>query len=229
MRTGTPETLDAPNECRSGSCHGSSSRCSESISALCAGKGDVNRSRSGNRERTGQIDALADFVATVSRNGRSCPLPPVTIMFSPGDSWPNPSHITYSIAPDGVFWDHGINNLNATFNAKFGTSGIWERQIALALATWESVANINIVPVADGPYDLNTLGLAQGDPRFGDIRFGGYAFPDTTITLAQTCFPPPNGSTAAGDVELNTSMNFNIGSTYDFTASSCTRRATRWG
>ena len=132
-----------------------------------------------------------------------------------GESWPNPSHITYSIAPDGVFWDHGTNNLNATFNAKFGTSGIWQRQIALALATWESVANINIVPVSDGPYDLNTLGLAQGDPRFGDIRFGGYAFLDTTITLAQTYFPPPNGSTAAGDVELNTSMNFNIGSTYD--------------
>ena len=136
-------------------------------------------------------------------------------MCSPGTSWPNPSHITYSIAPDGVFWDHGTNNLNATFNAKFGTSGIWERQIALALATWESVANINIVPVADGPYDYNTLGLAQGDPRFGDIRIGGYAFPDTTITLAQTYFPPPNGSTAAGDVELNTAMNYNIGSTYD--------------
>jgi hypothetical protein len=132
-----------------------------------------------------------------------------------GESWPNPSHITYSIAPDGVFWDHGINNLNATFNAKFGTSGIWERQIALALATWESVADINIVPVSDGPYDLNTLGLAQGDPRFGDIRFGGYPFLDTTITLAQTYFPPPNGSTAAGDVEINTAMNFNIGSTYD--------------
>src|SRR5271157_2701024 len=43
------KTLDAPNECRSGSCHGSSSRCSESISALCAGKGDVNRSSSGGR------------------------------------------------------------------------------------------------------------------------------------------------------------------------------------
>ncbi len=132
-----------------------------------------------------------------------------------GTSWPNPSHITYSIAPDGVYWDHGVNNLNASFNAKFGTSGIWERQIALALATWESVANIEIVTVADGPYDLNTLGQAQGDPRFGDIRFGGYTFPDTTITLAQTYFPPPQGSTAAGDVELNTGMNFNIGSTYD--------------
>ena len=132
-----------------------------------------------------------------------------------GTSWANPGHITYSLAPDGVYWDHGTNSLNASFNAKFGTSGIWERQIALALATWESVANIEIVPVADGPYALNTLGQAQGDSRFGDIRVGGYTFPDTIITLAQTYFPPPNGSTAAGDVELNTGLNFNIGSTYD--------------
>jgi len=132
-----------------------------------------------------------------------------------GEKWSNPGHITYSIAPDGVWWDHGTNNLNATFNARFGTSGIWERQIALALATWESVANINIVPVSDGTYDYNALGLAQGDPRFGDIRVGGYALPDTTTILAQTCYPPPNGSTAAGDVEINTSMNYNIGSTYD--------------
>ena len=132
-----------------------------------------------------------------------------------GYSWPNPNHITYSIAPDGVLWDHGTNDLNAVFNAKFGTSGVWQQQIARALATWESVANINIVPVADGPYDLNVLGNAQSDPRFGDIRFGGYTFLNNTTTLAQTYFPPPNGSTAAGDVEVNTSMNFNINSTYD--------------
>ena len=49
-----------------------------------------------------------------------------------GYSWPNPSHITYSIAPDGVLWDHGTNDLNAVFNAKFGTSGVWQAQIARA-------------------------------------------------------------------------------------------------
>src|SRR5438270_8355794 len=67
-----------------------------------------------------------------------------------GYSWQNPARITFSVAPDGVFWDHGTNALNATLNAKFGASGTWERQIALALATWESVANINLVPVQDG-------------------------------------------------------------------------------
>src|SRR6476619_1825773 len=40
-----------------------------------------------------------------------------------GESWPNPNHISYSIAPDGVFWDHGANNLGAMFNTRFGTGG----------------------------------------------------------------------------------------------------------
>ncbi|WP_165219001.1 matrixin family metalloprotease [Aquisphaera insulae] len=131
-----------------------------------------------------------------------------------GYKWSNPGRITYSIAPDGVYWDHGLNNLSAVFNAKFG-AGTWQRELARALATWESVANINIVPVADGSYDDDALGYSQGDSRFGDIRFGGYSFANTATTLAQTYFPPPNGSTAAGDVEVNTSMNFQIGTQYD--------------
>jgi hypothetical protein len=131
-----------------------------------------------------------------------------------GDSWADPSHITYSIPADGIFWDHGINNLNATFDAKFG-AGVWERIFARALATWQSVANIDISQVADGNEDFDSLGRAQGDPRFGDIRLGGYAYNVSTTILAQTFFPPPNGSTAAGDFEANTSINFNIGSEYD--------------
>ena len=131
-----------------------------------------------------------------------------------GYQWANPSHITYSIVPDGVQWDHGITNLNATFNAKFG-NGPWQRAIAEALATWESVANINIAQVADSGLPFNTPGLAQGDPRFGDIRFAGYAFPDDTTTLARTYFPPPDTGTGSGDDEINTTMHFNLGSDYD--------------
>ena len=129
-----------------------------------------------------------------------------------GESWADPSHITYSIAPDGVFWDHGTNNLNATFNAKFGTDGTWQKQIARARQPGSRWPTSTSSPVGDSTYDFNVLGSSQGDPRFGDIRFGGYAFPGNTTTLAQTYFPPPNGSTAAGDVEVNTSMGFNIGS-----------------
>ena len=36
----------------------------------------------------------------------------------------NPAHITYSIAPDGVLWDHGTNDLNAVFNAQVRDGGL---------------------------------------------------------------------------------------------------------
>ncbi len=130
-----------------------------------------------------------------------------------GTQWPNPGHITYSIVPDGTQWDHGISNLNAVMNAKFG-SGVWQYQIAKALATWESVANINISPTTDSGAPFNTYGLAQGDPNFGDIRIAGYNFNNPTVA-AQTYPPPPDGWTAAGDSEINTAVNYSIGSGID--------------
>ncbi len=132
-----------------------------------------------------------------------------------GYQWANPSHITYSIAPDGVMWENGVNNLNTVFNASLGPTA-WKREIARALATWEAVANINITQVPDGPYAFNTPGLTQGDPRFGDIRFGGYAFPNNDqTTLAQSYFPPPENGTGSGDDEINTAMPWAIGSNDD--------------
>lgn len=130
-----------------------------------------------------------------------------------GLQWPNPGHITYSFAPDGVTWDHGVNNLNATFNAAFGTA--WRAQMARALATWQSVANIEISPRGEvGNSDFNVVGQGQGDPRFGDIRFGGYNFNNPSM-LAQTYSPPPAGYTGSGDVAINTAMSYHIGSNWD--------------
>lgn len=131
-----------------------------------------------------------------------------------GDQWANPSDITFSFAPDGVFWDHGTNNLNATMNSLFGTGGSWQRELARALQTWASVANVNFTQVPDAGLPFNTSGQAQSDPRFGDIRVGGYHFLDPT-TLAQTFFPPPDGTTAAGDTEINTAIGWHIGSDTD--------------
>ena len=215
-RRACPETLTRPNEGESASWFGSwPRRSTERLAVACGGDGKAKPfefwksapDRSTRRRHRPSCDRLEERSLMTGIPGYDYVLT--------GYSWQNPARITYSIAPDGVFWDHGTNVLNAAFNAKFGASGTWERQIALALATWESVANINLVPVQDGPYDFNTLGNAQGDPRFGDIRFGGYAFANNTTTLAETYFPPPNGSTAAGDVEINTALGFNIGSSYD--------------
>lgn len=130
-----------------------------------------------------------------------------------GFKWANPTRITYSLPPDGVLWEAGKNTLNSTFDSKFGDA--WRDEIARALATWQSVANINIVPAPDGRYDWNSLGQSQGDPKFGDIRIGGYAFGGNKKTLAQAYFPPPQGATAGGDVQINTSMSFQINGQYD--------------
>lgn len=127
--------------------------------------------------------------------------------------WADLTRLTYSIAPDGVFWYHGTNQLNSVFSSKLGSS--WQSIVAEAISQWSSVANIDVAQVPDTGGDGDWGGKAQGDPKFGDIRIGGYNFNDP-ITLALTAGPPPDGWTAAGDVQLNTGQNWNNGSDYDF-------------
>ena len=115
-----------------------------------------------------------------------------------GAKWTDPSRITYSIAPDGVYWGHGTNTLNASFNATIGTNGAWQRAIARALATWQSVADINIVQVASGSYNEDARGQSQGDPRFGDIRFGAYSFLTSSGGLNTTTLAANGVSSSRG-------------------------------
>ena len=130
-----------------------------------------------------------------------------------GFAWTNPGRITYSVPADGTMWDVAANDINAKLTASYGGLG-WKREIAKALQTWASVANINVVPVSDSNDVFNTWGKTQGDPRFGDVRVGGYAYGELQ-TLAQTYYPPPSGLTGAGDVELNTSFPWNPGGSFD--------------
>ena len=140
-----------------------------------------------------------------------------------GDSWANPARITYSFAPDGTWWDQGVNNLGASMSAEY-PDGSWVRQISKALQTWASVANINVVYTLDGGEEFNALGQSQGDPRFGDIRIGGYNFHSATV-LAQSYNPPPNGVTASGDVEIDTGFYWGPAPPTTSIASCSTRRA----
>ncbi len=130
-----------------------------------------------------------------------------------GNRWSNATPITFSVAADGVTWDRKANVLNATMDARFATDA-WQREVARALQTWASVADINFVRVADSGLAFDAVGMAQGDARFGDIRFGGYDFDDAS-RLAHAYTPPPNGNTGAGDVALNTAMSFDIGGDFD--------------
>ena len=100
-----------------------------------------------------------------------------------------------------------------TLNANFSTAA-WEQQIEQAASIWEQAANLNLSRVSDGGEAVASSGDQQDDPRFGDIRIG--AVPLGPGTLAVTFLPPPaNGGTDAGDILLNSSINWQINSNYD--------------
>src|SRR5262249_11317595 len=84
-------------------------------------------------------------------------------------------------------------------------------EIARALQSWADVSNLNFHFVADDGSAQGTAGLAQGDSRFGDIRIGGYDMGSGILGIGWN----PGSTTTAGDVELNTSSAFAIGSMPD--------------
>jgi predicted Zn-dependent protease len=129
-----------------------------------------------------------------------------------GGKWSNTT-ITYSIAPDGVPWAANTNTINATLDAQFGGTS-WQAAISKALQVWAAATDLNFVQVSDGAYGFNAPGQAQGDPRFGDIRFGADDFGNKSI-IARTYGPPTGGGTEAGDVELNTEFNYAPGGVED--------------
>ncbi len=131
-----------------------------------------------------------------------------------GTQWAKPNLITFSFMPDGTSFGGIPSNLQATLNAHFATAN-WQAQFADAAAVWEKVANVNFSLVSDNGSPLGVSGNQQDDPRFGDIRIGGYAM--SSSILAFTFLPPPaNGCTDAGDICFNTTQLWQInGTTYD--------------
>jgi hypothetical protein len=130
-----------------------------------------------------------------------------------GDMWTYNSRITYSFMPDGT-------NIGGTGSVLFGTLNAiyptvtWQQQFERAAALWEGAANVNLALVSDGGEPVGVSGDQQDDPRFGDIRIG--AIPLGSGVLAQTFLPPAaDGGTDAGDIIFNSSVNWQINSTYD--------------
>jgi Matrixin len=130
-----------------------------------------------------------------------------------GDHFTYSSRITYSLMPDGTSVGGVPSSLFATLNAKYPTA-TWETQIEQAASIWENAANLNLALVPDGGEAVGVSGDQQDDPRFGDIRIG--AVPMSSGTLAITFLPPPaNGGTEAGDILLNSNVNWQVNSNYD--------------
>jgi Matrixin len=130
-----------------------------------------------------------------------------------GDQWTYDSRITYSLMPDGTSVGGVPSVLFQTLNAKYPTA-TWEGQIEAAASLWESVTNVNLALVPDGGEPDGCAGDQQDDPRFGDIRIG--MVPLSSSVLAVTFVPPQgNGGTDAGDILLNSNVDWQIGSNYD--------------
>ena len=130
-----------------------------------------------------------------------------------GDQWTHDSRITYSFMPDGTSVGGVSSVLFQTLNAKYATA-TWEHQIEDAASLWEAAANVNLALVSDGGEPVGTNGDQQEDPRFGDIRIGMVPLP--AGVLAETFLPPPaNGGTDAGDILFNSTVNWQINSSYD--------------
>src|SRR5438552_3711448 len=120
-----------------------------------------------------------------------------------GYSWASTS-ISASFVPDATS-DMGYqSDLFALYNAAYPTA-TWQLQFARALQTWADASALNFHFVADNGLPSGTSGLAQGDSRFGDIRF------DANVglpTLGHAWFPAQN-TTLGGDVTINgTSVDY---------------------
>jgi hypothetical protein len=123
-----------------------------------------------------------------------------------GVPWADPTHLTASFAPDGTQSPGAASNLNGALDLLMPRA-VWQGTILRALQTWENAARINIGIVSDSGDPFGTPGATQGDPRFGDIRFGG--LPMTADALGEAVPPDPVLSgTLAGDVFFNTTVTF---------------------
>jgi hypothetical protein len=126
-----------------------------------------------------------------------------------GYQWAN-TNVSASFMPDGTISDGGVpSNLFATLNAVAPTE-TWQREFARALQTWADVTPLNFHFVSDSGAESGTNGLSQGDSRFGDTRFGGYA---ATNFVGIGYFP--SGDTRSGDASLNTAVAWHIGTDTD--------------
>lgn len=131
-----------------------------------------------------------------------------------GGQWLKPQRITYSFVPDGTDIGGVSSNLQATLNARFATAA-WKAQVANAAAAWQKVARVNLVQVPDDGSPVGVVGNQQSDPRFGDIRIGGYA--QSSGQLGFAFLPQPyNSGTCAGDIFLNTTQSWQINGFTDY-------------
>jgi hypothetical protein len=123
--------------------------------------------------------------------------------------WPEAPELTLSFAPDRTQLGDQASSLFRTLDSRLPTA-VWQREMLRAFQTWAVEANINVGLVPDGGQPFGTLGLKQGDPRFGDIRIGARSMASDVLAVSNP-FDPFVANTWVGDVFLNSSFPFGVG------------------
>ncbi len=124
----------------------------------------------------------------------------------PPQRWPSARPLTVSFAPDFVEVGRYRNELFQHLNSQLSFPD-WQIEVLRAMQTWSRHANIQFAIVPDSPRAFGVPGLAQGDPRFGDIRIG--AFPQENVLGNAVPYNAAAGSWA-GDIFFDTNRQFYI-------------------
>ncbi len=110
--------------------------------------------------------------------------------------------ITASIAPDQTQVGFRSNELNQSFDSRFG-QGVWQPVLERAIQRWASEAEINIGFVEDNGAAAGVYGPSRDDERFGDIRIFGFPLGDQVWAEA-IAEGASSAGTWAGDLIFNT-------------------------
>ncbi|MBL8888520.1 MAG: matrixin family metalloprotease [Planctomycetaceae bacterium] len=121
----------------------------------------------------------------------------------PSQPWPQ-KPVTISFPPDFVEIGRYRNELFQHLNSQLGYPE-WKIEILRAFQTWARHSDVTFAVVPDSARAFGIPGLAQGDPRFGDIRIG--AFPQDNV-LGNAVPYHPSAGVWAGDIFLDTTRKF---------------------
>jgi len=113
--------------------------------------------------------------------------------------------VTYSFMNGGVGGfdiEGGTPGTGVAITSLPTFSSCFMTEITGAFAAWSAIANIQFTEVPDGGQPFNAAGGT------GDIRIVAHVFDGPSNVLAHAYFPPPNGTSAAGDVHFDVGENW---------------------